>query len=67
MMKLWTRFFGNDCEHLRTLTVRSVGVERTVCEQCGNVSFSIAPNLVMTDELVIALEKDAELPRVAGL
>lgn len=28
-----------DCEHLPTVTVRNSGIERTVCETCGNVSF----------------------------
>lgn len=28
-----------DCEHLDTVTVRNSGIERTVCETCGHVSF----------------------------
>jgi hypothetical protein len=28
-----------DCEHLSTVIVRNSGIERTVCEACGNVSF----------------------------
>lgn len=28
-----------DCEHLDTVTVRNGGIERTVCETCGHVSF----------------------------
>lgn len=27
------------CEHQSTVTVRNGGIERTVCESCGNVSF----------------------------
>lgn len=27
------------CEHTETLTVTSAGVERTVCESCGHLSF----------------------------
>lgn len=27
------------CEHINTVTVRNGGIERTVCESCGNVSF----------------------------
>lgn len=28
-----------NCEHLRIVTVRHAGIERTVCETCGHVSF----------------------------
>lgn len=27
------------CEHLDTLSVVAAGIERTVCESCGHVSF----------------------------
>lgn len=27
------------CDHSSTLTVRNSGIERTVCEACGHVSF----------------------------
>lgn len=33
------RFARPDCEHLDTVTVRNNGIERTVCETCGHVSF----------------------------
>ena len=65
MNKLWAKFFGGGCEHLQTLTVRSVGVERTVCENCGNLSFSIATNLI--HDLVADDVGGVELPKVAGL
>ena len=67
MYKLWARFVGNGCEHQHTLIVRSVGVERTVCEGCGNVSFSIAPTLLASHELVPHHEVDVELEKVVGL
>jgi len=67
MNKLWARFVGNACEHQHTLVVRSVGVERTVCEACGNVSFSIAPTLLASHELVLHHEVDGELESVVGL
>jgi len=63
--KLWAKFCGGGCEHQHTLTVRSVGVERTVCENCGNLSFSIATNL--THDLVADDVGGVELPKVAGL
>lgn len=28
------------CEHPHVVVVRSAGLERTVCESCGHVSFS---------------------------
>lgn len=28
-----------DCEHVTTVTIRNSGIERTVCETCGHVSF----------------------------
>ena len=67
MNNLWVEYFGNGCEHLHTLTVRSVGVERTVCEDCRNVSFSIATNLMPSDELIPHHEHGVELSKVAGL
>lgn len=27
------------CEHLNKVTVRNGGIERTVCESCGHMSF----------------------------
>ena len=63
MKKIWARFFGNDCEHPHTLSVRSVGVERTVCEECGHVSFVIAPNLVMSHELTTQYDEQVDLPQ----
>lgn len=28
-----------DCDHIDTVIVRNGGIERTVCETCGHVSF----------------------------
>lgn len=33
------RFARPACEHLDTVTVRNNGIQRTVCEACGHVSF----------------------------
>lgn len=32
-------FAGADCDHPTSVTVRNSGIERTVCETCGHVSF----------------------------
>lgn len=34
-----------ECDHDTTVTVRTAGIERTVCEQCGNVSISALEGL----------------------
>ena len=31
-------------DHSQVIVVRSVGVERTVCEACGNISFVMKPS-----------------------
>lgn len=31
--------FARGCEHHTVITVRNSGIERTVCESCGHVSF----------------------------
>ena len=64
MNKLWAKFFSGGCEHQHTLSVKSVGVERTVCENCGNVSFSIATDF--THDLVADDIGGVGLPTVAG-
>ena len=33
------RFARPECEHTDTVTVRNSGIERTICEACGHVSF----------------------------
>jgi hypothetical protein len=33
------RLASAECEHLNIVTVRNSGIERTVCESCGHVSF----------------------------
>lgn len=34
-----TKFARPDCDHIDTVTVRNSGIERTICEACGHVSF----------------------------
>ena len=36
---------GRECDHSETVTVRNSGLERTVCEKCGNVSFKALEGL----------------------
>lgn len=36
------------CDHLTTVTVRNSGIERTVCEACGHVSFQALEGLTGT-------------------
>ena len=31
---------GNNCAHTKSISVRSAGVERMVCERCGHMSFN---------------------------
>jgi len=37
------------CAHHQTVTVRAAGMERTVCEKCGHISFSFTADL--TEEI----------------
>jgi hypothetical protein len=36
---------ARDCGHVKTVTVRNAGIERTVCELCGHVSFRASEGL----------------------
>lgn len=60
------RLFAVKCEHNETIVVRSVGVQRTVCENCGHVSFSIAPT-IPTAAGTTRPDKNAPLRRASGL
>ena len=65
MRKSIAKWWGRDCLHRHTLVVRSVGVTRTVCEDCGHLSFKIQSGLNHLFE-VEDLDNN-ELQRVAGL
>ena len=41
MKRLMSTLLALECKHRDTIVVRSVGVERTVCERCGHLSFVI--------------------------
>lgn len=65
MRQLWNRMFG-PCEHPYTLVISSVGVRRTVCEQCGHISFDMSDNITQVSKVSPAAET-ADLQRVSGL
>ncbi len=41
-----------NCQHSTTIAVISAGVERIVCESCGNVSF------VFRDDMTVEINRD---------
>ncbi|MDX1468379.1 MAG: hypothetical protein R3258_03470 [Acidimicrobiia bacterium] len=65
MGKRLNTILGRGCEHRHTLVVRSVGVTRTVCEDCGHLSFKIQTGLAHMFE-VEDLD-NTDLQRVSGL
>ena len=64
MRKILNRFLPTQCGNSETLVVRSVGVERTVCERCGHLSFSIAPTFSVVTP---THGEETELSQVSGL
>ncbi len=49
------RFFGIPCEHEHVMVLRSAGLERIVCENCGHVSFSFDEGELMAEtELMVS-------------
>lgn len=40
MFTRWGKLARAECEHPRTVIVHNAGIERTVCESCGHVSFT---------------------------
>lgn len=65
MRNMLSRWIGRPCEHQHTMVVRSVGVQRTVCEGCGHVSFTMVP--VLTSSRSPRTRGETDLPRAAGL
>jgi hypothetical protein len=57
--RIWSVIFSKQCDHEASLVVQSVVVRREVCENCGYVSFAIAPDAIGIDPV--------ELPEVSGL
>jgi hypothetical protein len=50
-LSLGTRWGGkktDSCPHPDTISVRSAGVERVICNACGHVSFSYVGELTRT-------------------
>lgn len=60
--KLWNRMIGN-CEHPHTIVVSSVGVERTVCENCGHISFHITDETHQSTKATVK----RDLPQASGI
>ena len=65
MKKLWARFLGRPCEHKHLLVVTSVGVRRSICEDCGHISFTIREPVQRTTPASVA-RTDPDLSRVEG-
>lgn len=63
MRGFWSRFFGRECDHRSVLVVTSVGVRRSICENCGHLSFEFL-EMIETRESVSRAGGD--LPRVEG-
>ncbi len=65
MRRFWNRLWQRECPHAHVLIVTSVGVRRSICEDCGNVSFSIRQPMQLTTPLSeAAAERD--LPQAGG-
>lgn len=65
MREMLSRLLGRPCQHEYTLVVRSVGVQRSVCEDCGFVSFSMVR--LSTATRSFEARPRAELRRASGL
>lgn len=57
------KLLGGGCSHERNLIVTSVGVRRSICQECGHVSFKM--HEVVTT--IHRFDKRTELPKVSGL
>lgn len=66
MRQILSKLLRKSCEHEHTLIVRSVGVQREVCEGCGFVSFNMIPVNTTTSPSSETLSR-TELPRASGL
>jgi hypothetical protein len=66
MRGIWNQLFGGKCEHINNLVVTSVGVTRTVCEQCGRISFEMDRTGVLY-RASPTIEPEPQLPRASSL
>lgn len=64
MRRMWSRFFWRECEHPHVLVVTSVGVRRSICEDCGHISFTIRETIQPTTP--VAKARGGDLPRAEG-
>lgn len=56
------------CAHSLTLSITAAGVERTVCETCGNVSFKFDDTKPAADvqREMFARDVDTRMPELVG-
>ena len=65
MRGFWSRLFNRQCEHPHVLVVTSVGVRRSICEDCGHISFTIREMIQPTTPLAKTRGGD-DLPQAEG-
>ena len=61
MRRSVVNLLGRECKHERNVVVRSVGVQRTICQRCGHVAFT------MIGHRQHLSSRPAELESVVGL
>ena len=59
-MRRVANLLGRECKHERTVVVRSVGVQRTICNRCRHVAFAMVERRLPTT-------REAELKSAVGL
>ena len=62
MTRIWNRLTGRECLHERSVVVDSVGVRRSVCEDCGHLSFRMERNKPADT----SSDEKTRLPEAAG-
>jgi hypothetical protein len=62
--QVWNKLFG-ECQHSHTLVVDSVGVRRTVCQDCGHISFKMVESAI--SKMQWRRNRSPELPKASGL
>lgn len=62
MSSIWRLLSRRRCAHESTLVVTSVGVRRSVCEECGHISFDMEPS----PQLVSGHGDRPKLPKAVG-
>lgn len=62
MSRVWNRLSSRECPHERTVTVTSVGIRRSVCEDCGHISFATEQKPLRSREI----SERSSLQRASG-